>query len=148
MEKKIIIGSDHAGFSLKEILRETLQTQAYEVFDAGCYDANSVHYPDIARRVSKDVAEGNYPRGILVCGTGIGMSIAANRFKKVRATLCNDHLSARMSREHNDSNILVLGGRVLGVETAHDILETWLRTEFLGGRHLERINMVENDGYP
>ncbi len=143
MEKKIIIGSDHGGFDLKQVLNEFLRERQLEVFDVGCYDANSVNYPDIARRISTDIAAGKFPRAILVCGTGIGMSIAANRFKKVRATLCTDHLSARMAREHNDSNVLVLGGRVLGIETAKDIVDVWLKTEFQGDRHLKRINMID-----
>ncbi len=143
MKKQIIIGCDHGGFSLKELLKATLEEQSYEVYDAGCYDLSSVHYPEIAKQVATNVAAGTYPQGILICGTGIGMSIAANRFKKIRATLCNDHLTAKMAREHNDSNILVLGARVLGEETAKDILETWLNTEFSGGRHQERINMFD-----
>lgn len=142
MEKKIIIGSDHGGFSLKQILKETLLEQCYEVIDAGCFDVNSVHYPEIAQKVSREVMTGKFIQGILICGTGIGMSIAANRFDKIRATLCHDHLSAKLAREHNDSNILVLGGRVLGVEIAKDILEVWLTTEFLGGRHQKRLNMI------
>ena len=143
MKKKIIVGSDHGGFSLKESLKEILLKQSFEVHDAGCFDSNSVHYPVIAKDVAERIASGQFSRGILVCGTGIGMSIAANRFSNIRATLCNDNLSARMSREHNDSDLLVLGGRVLGIETAKDILDVWLNTEFHGGRHQERINMFE-----
>jgi len=144
MEKKIIIGSDHGGFDLKEQLITILQENEYEISDAGCFDNNSVNYPDIARQVSKSIAKGDFSRGILVCGTGIGMSIAANRFQNIRATLCHDHLTARMSREHNNSNILVLGGRVLGPETAKEILTTWLNTDFEGGRHQMRCEMIDD----
>ncbi len=143
MKKEIIIGSDHGGFSLKETVKSVLEELSFTITDVGCFDTTSVHYPEIGINVSKEVASGKFARGILICGTGIGMSIIANRFKKIRATLCNDHLTAKFSREHNDSNILVLGGRVLGEETAIDILKTWLNTEFNGGRHLERINMFE-----
>ena len=143
MEKEIIIGSDHGGFEMKEQLKALLRDKAYQVSDAGCYDTSSVNYPDIARKVSKSVANGEFNRGILVCGTGIGMSIAANRIPKIRATLCHDHFTAKMSREHNNSNILVLGGRVLGPEIANEILDTWLNTEFGGGRHQMRCEMID-----
>ncbi len=143
MKKKIIIGSDHAGFPLKVILKKALEEQSFEVVDVGCFDLNSVHYPEIAGKVSREVANGKYDKGILICGTGIGMSIAANRFKKIRATLCHDSLTAKFSREHNDSNILVLGGRILGEETAREILNVWLKTEFSGDRHQMRVDMFD-----
>lgn len=143
MEEKIIIGSDHGGFLLKTTLKRYLLDNGYQVEDVGCHDTNSVHYPEIAKEVASKISAGDMERGILICGTGIGMSIAANRFKNVRATLCHDHFSARMSREHNNSNLLVLGGRVIGEEIALDVLATWLSTDFAGGRHLKRINMFD-----
>ncbi|MBU2648187.1 ribose 5-phosphate isomerase B [bacterium] len=143
MTEKIIIGSDHGGFDLKEIIKELLTELLFDVTDVGCYDTTSVHYPEIAQRVAKKIAAGEFSRGILICGTGIGMSLAANRFPKIRATLCHDHLTARLSREHNDSNILAMGARVLGVDTAKDILMTWLNTDFAGDRHLTRIQMLD-----
>lgn len=143
MADRIIIGSDHGGFDLKEQIKEILAEQNFEVTDAGCFSNASVHYPEIARVVAEKIAAGEFSRGVLICGTGIGMSVAANRFPKVRATLCHDHLTARLAREHNDSNILALGARVLGIETARDILLTWLNTGFEGDRHLVRINMLD-----
>jgi ribose 5-phosphate isomerase B len=143
MNGKIIIGSDHGGFLLKNVIKAHLLEKAYGVEDAGCFDTNSIHYPVIAKEVALKVSSGDFEKGILICGTGIGMSIAANRFKNVRAALCHDHFTAKMSREHNNSNILVMGGRVTGEEVAFDILDTWLNTDFAGGRHLERINMFD-----
>ncbi len=143
MEKQIIIGSDHGGFDLKEQLKTNLQDKSYQVSDAGCYNNSSVNYPDIARSVSQKVASGEFSRGILICGTGIGMSITANRIPHIRATLCHDHFTAKMSREHNNSNILVLGGRILGPEIAEDILDTWLNTEFGGDRHQMRCELID-----
>jgi len=143
MKETIIIGSDHGGFELKEYIKKLLNDESIHIVDAGCFDTQSVHYPQIAQTVAEQVSNGTYSRGILVCGTGIGMSIVANRFKNVRATLCHDHLTAVMSRQHNNSNILVLGGRVLGLETTKEILHTWLTTEFEGGRHAERLRMID-----
>lgn len=146
MEKSLIIGSDHGGYALKEILKQELLDRSYDVNDAGCYDTQSVHYPVIGKKVAAEVSSGQYPTGILICGTGIGMSIMANRFENVRAALCHDHFTAKMSRMHNNSNILVLGGRVTGDEVAKDILDVWLNTEFEGGRHQERIEMFDRQG--
>ncbi len=143
MKKEIIIGSDHGGFDLKESLKSVLKEHAYHIEDIGCYDTGSVHYPEIAQKVAAAISTGKFEKGLLICGTGIGMSIKANRFKNVRATLCHDHFTAKMSREHNDSNLLVLGGRVIGDEVAKDILSTWLQTDFQGGRHQERVNMFD-----
>lgn len=138
---EILIGSDHGGFKLKTSIVEHLREQGYEVKDFGCFNEESCDYPVIAKEVAKAVLETN-GRGILVCGTGIGMSIAANRFEGVRASLCGDTFSARMTRMHNDSNILCLGERVTGAGLALDIVDIWLNTEFEGGRHLKRINMI------
>ncbi len=143
MEKRIIIGSDHGGFSLKTAFKNRLIENGFQVEDVGCFDEKSIHYPTIAKEVAGRISAGESEKGILICGTGIGMSIAANRFRNVRATLCHDHFTAKMAREHNNSNILVLGGRVIGEEIAFEILETWLSTEFAGGRHLERISMFD-----
>ncbi len=143
MNKQIIIGADHGGFQLKEIIRNELVSQSLEVEDAGCYNTDSVNYPYIGKIVSEAVASGKVERGILICGTGIGMSITANRYKNIRATLCHDHLTAKFSREHNNSNILILGGRLLGDVLALDIVDTWLNTPFEGGRHQLRLDMID-----
>lgn len=139
---KIIVGSDHGGYSLKCLIIAHLEQQGIEVQDMGCYSEDSCDYPVIAKEVAKEVLL-TKNRGILICGTGIGMSIAANKFKGIRASLCNDTYSARMTRKHNDSNILCLGERVIGPGLAFDIVDEWLITEFEGGRHERRINMLE-----
>ncbi len=142
---KIIIGSDHTGFDLKNRFKELLTNElGYEVSDAGTYSADSVDYPDIARNVASAVASGEYEKGVLICGTGIGMSIAANRFKGIRAALCHDIYTAEMSRRHNNANILVIGARVTGEGLALEILKVFFRTEFEGGRHKMRIDKIEN----
>ena len=143
MAERIVIGSDHGGFELKEQIIEMLTELDYAVTDEGCFDNSSVNYPDIAKRVAEKISAGVFEKGVLICGTGIGMSLAANRFPRVRAALCHDHVTAKLSREHNDSNILAIGARVLGAETAKDILVTWLNTAFEGGRHLTRISMLD-----
>lgn len=139
----IIIGSDHAGFSLKEKVKEFIENKGFSVEDAGCYDENSVHYPRIAQDLSERVSRGEFEKGILICGTGIGMSITANRFENVRATLCHDHFTAKMSRMHNNSNVLCMGARVIGQDVAMEMVETWLDTEFEGGRHQTRLSMID-----
>ncbi|MEW6426569.1 MAG: ribose 5-phosphate isomerase B [Thermodesulfobacteriota bacterium] len=138
---RIAIGSDHGGFAMKGEIISLLVEQGHEVRDLGTDSEQSVHYPDFARAVCGAVAAGEAERGILVCGTGIGMSMAANRNPAIRAALCHDGFTARMSREHNDANVLCLGERVLGIGVALDIVDLWMRTEFAGGRHLTRINM-------
>lgn len=137
----IIIGSDHGGFKLKSEIVKHLQELGYEVSDLGCYNTESCDYPIIAKAVAEKVLEEN-SRGILVCGTGIGVSIAANRFNGIRASHCTDTFTARMTRMHNDSNILCLGERITGVGLALDIVDIWLKTEFEGGRHQKRIDMI------
>lgn len=139
---KIYIGSDHGGYNLKNKIIEHLQNNNYEVEDVGCYYTESCDYPLIAQKVAKKVLESS-SKGILVCGTGIGMSIAANRFKGIRASHCTDTFTARMTRMHNDSNILCLGERVTGVGLALDIVDIWLKSEFEGGRHQKRIDLIE-----
>ena len=142
LDMKIIVGSDHGGFSLKTIIAAHLEQQGITVEDVGCYSEDSCDYPVIAKEVAKKVLL-EAGRGILVCGTGIGMSIAANKFKGIRASLCSDTYSARMTRKHNNSNVLCLGERVIGPGLALDIVDEWLVTDFEGGRHERRVNMLE-----
>ena len=139
---KIALASDHGGFELKEFIVRLLQDLGEEPEDLGCHSVEPVDYPDLAARVARKVSAGEIPRGILICGTGIGMSIAANRFPGVRATLVNDLYLARMSREHTDSNILVLGGRVTAKGLAEEIVRVWLKTEFAGNRHSRRLEKI------
>jgi len=145
---KIILGSDHGGWELKEFLKQRLDEWGYHYTDAGTCGSESVDYPDFAKEVCRTVQKGEADRGILVCGTGIGMCIAANKFPGIRAALCHDEYTAKMSRQHNDANILVLGGRVLKPEVAGNILKMWLDTEFEQGRHqrrLDKIMQIERD---
>jgi ribose 5-phosphate isomerase B len=138
---RIAIASDHAGFHLKDEVKKVLDTLKIVYEDLGPENTESVDYPDFARKVAEAVQEGK--RGILICGTGIGMSIAANKFKGIRAALCNDVYSAQMSREHNDSNILIMGGRVLNDNSQlPDIVKIWVQTEFQGGRHQRRLDKI------
>ena len=138
----ILLAADHGGFALKEYIKTQLEEQGYTVADLGCLSEDSVDYPDYAATLSERIIGGIALRGILVCGTGIGMSIAANKFAGIRAALCHDVFSARMTREHNDSNVLCLGARVLGIGLAMDIVNTWLTTEFIGGRHQRRLDKI------
>jgi ribose 5-phosphate isomerase B len=139
----IIIGSDHAGYELKEECRLLLEKDSRnKVVDAGIYNRESSDYPVIADRVAEAIAIGMYQKGILICGTGIGMSIVANRHKGVRAALCHNLYTARISRQHNDANILVMGARVIGVGIALEMVEIFINTEFEGGRHLRRLNLI------
>jgi len=138
---RVAVGSDHGGFRLKAAIVTLLRERGHEVRDMGTDSGASVDYPDFARAVCRAVAEGECERGILVCGTGIGMSMVANRQPAIRAALCHDAYTARMSREHNDANVLCLGERVLGEGVALDIVDVWLATSFAGGRHLRRIQM-------
>ena len=140
--EKIAIGSDHAGFRLKEFVKKLLRERGFEVIDVGTYSEERCHYPEYAKKVAQMVSNGEVPRGILVCGSGIGMSIVANKFKGVRAALCHNIYSAKFSRLHNDSNVLCLGGRVTGEDLTREIVETWLNTPFEGGRHSERLDII------
>lgn len=149
-ENKIPIASDHGAYGLKQKLIDKLEADGYEPIDMGCDGTGPVDYPDYAIKVATDISQKKYTRGILLCGTGIGMSIVANKFPGVRAALVHDHYTATMSRKHNDSNILVIGGRVTGDEIAYDILDTWLDTEYERGRHdwrLGKIAVIEKKGY-
>ncbi|HHN65168.1 MAG TPA: ribose 5-phosphate isomerase B [Nitrospirae bacterium] len=139
---RIAIGSDHAGLELKNFIKDILIQKGLEPLDFGTNEDSSVDYPDFGEQVSSAVSRGDVERGILICGTGIGMSIVANKFPGIRATLCHDEYTARMSRLHNDSNILVLAGRLLERDMAVRILETWLVTPFEGGRHLRRLDKI------
>lgn len=138
----IAIGSDHGGFELKTHVIKYLKEQGIELFDFGTYTEDSCDYPDVAEKVAKAVANGEYEKGILICGTGIGISIAANKVDGIRAALCGDVYSAKMTRKHNDANILCMGGRVTGRELAFMICDTFLSEEFEGGRHQTRIDKI------
>lgn len=139
---KIAIGSDHAGYSLKEKIKELLTDLELDFTDFGAVSLDAVDYTDIGVKVAEAVAGGEYDRGILICGTGIGMSITANKIRGVRAALCHDLFSCRLSREHNDANVLVMGERVVGHGLALEIVHTWLLSEFIGGRHSRRIQKI------
>lgn len=138
----IAIGCDHGGFELKQVIIDYFKAQNIDFEDFGCFNTASVDYPDIAKPVCESVTSGNCERGILVCGTGIGMSIAANKIKGIRAAMCSDVYSAQMTTRHNNSNILTLGGRVVGPDLAVLIVKTWLEAEFEGGRHQNRIDKI------
>ena len=142
----IIIGCDHAAYPLKEKIKAFLAGKGYPVEDVGAYSESSVDYPEFGVRVASQVSMGKYPRGILLCGTGIGMSMVANKFQNVRAALCTEPFAARMSRQHNDANILVLGGRILGDTMALETVEAWLNTPFEGDRHQRRLTMFDHLG--
>jgi ribose 5-phosphate isomerase B len=139
----IVIGCDHAAYDLKEKLKTFLLQRGASVEDVGPHSTTSVDYPDYGKKVAEMVASGRYPRGILLCGTGLGMSMVANRFPGIRAALCHDLFGAIMSRKHNDANILVLGGRVTGETLAEEIVKVWLETPFEGGRHQDRLNLFD-----
>ncbi len=138
----VAIGSDHAGFRLKEEIIGLLQEEGYAFRDFGTFSEESVDYPDIALDVAKAVRSGEYQRGILICGTGIGIGIAANKMEGIRAALCHDTFSAKASREHNDANILTMGERIVGPGLAKDIAGVWLKTDFAGGRHARRVQKI------
>ena len=140
----IAIASDHAGFPLKTELAEFLRGEGFEVLDLGTNGADSVDYPDFAFEMARVLKEGTAARGVLVCGTGLGISIAANRYPWVRAALCHDVTTARLCREHNDANVIALGGRLLGVEVARDCLQAFLTTDFGGDRHARRVGKMTN----
>ncbi len=141
--KSIAIGSDHAGFDLKAKLADELRSSGYEVLDLGTKDAaTSVDYPDFGAAVAEAVASGKADGGVVVCGTGIGISIAANRTPGVRAALCHDETTARLCREHNDANVLALGARIIGEVVAKDCLTAFLNTEFGGDRHVRRVKKL------
>lgn len=139
---KIAIGADHGAFELKCVLKEYLEEKGYEVLDCGTYDLNSVDYPDIAKKTAAKVVDKTCDLGVLLCGTGIGISIAANKVDGIRAALCTNEYCAKMAKNHNNANILCMGARVTGVELAKSILDTFLREEFEGGRHQVRVDKI------
>jgi ribose 5-phosphate isomerase B len=140
---RIGLACDHGGFELKEALKAFLETLGIEPMDMGTFSDVSVDYPDFGMLVAEKVSRGDLEKGILICGTGIGMSIVANKFPKVRAALANDVYSSRCSREHNDANILIIGGRIVGKDLAKEIVKVWLETPFAAGRHKRRLEKIE-----
>ncbi len=140
MPREIVaVAADHAGYELKSVLKAELEAMGYEVLDLGTEGAESVDYPDFADALAGAIRDGRAERGVLVCGSGIGISIAANRHREIRAAPCHDARSARLARQHNDANVLALGARLIGVEAAKDCLKTFMATEFEGGRHARRV---------
>lgn len=139
---KIAIGCDHGGFEHKNAIAEHLKNRGFEVIDCGIYENKSVDYPDIAVKVCDKIIANECDLGILVCGTGVGMSIAANKIKGIRAACCSEHFSAKYTRLHNNSNVLCLGGRVIGIGTATELADLFVDTEFEGGRHQARIDKI------
>ena len=140
--KKIAIASDHGGFELKETVIAHLLNDGWEIDDLGPSNENSVDYPDYGIKLAEIIANKKVERGIIICGTGVGMSIVVNRFPGIRGTLCSDIYTAKMCRKHNDSNILIMGGRVIGKGLASEIVDTWLNTAFEGGRHQKRLDKI------
>ena len=139
----VIIGSDHGGYDLKEGIKVFLsESDSYIVQDIGTFSRDPIDYPDIAHKVARNISEKKFERGILICGSGIGMSIVANRYKNVRAALCHNLYTARVSRAHNNANVLSLGGRILGIGLAIEMVDLFLKTDFEGGRHQKRIDSI------
>lgn len=139
---KVAIGSDHGGFNLKQEIKSLLEEMEIEYEDVGCHDESSVDYPDFAIPVAEKVANGEFERGIVICGTGIGVSISANKVKGIRCALVHDVFSAKATRQHNDSNVLAIGERVIGPGLAREIVKTWLEEEYEGGRHERRVGKI------
>lgn len=139
---KIAVGCDHGGLEHKNAIAEHLKSEGFEVEDFGIYENKSVDYPEIALKVANSIKNGENELGILVCGTGIGMSLAANKVNGIRAAACSEHFSAKYTRLHNNSNILCLGGRVIGIGTALELCDIFVNTEFEGGRHQRRIDII------
>ena len=142
--EKLIIASDHAGFTLKNTIFNYLKDKGYDITDNGTFSLEAVDYPVIAKDTAKKVAEGKFDKGILICGSGIGMAITANKIKGIRAVVCSDTTSAKFSRLHNDTNILCFGERIIGEYLAKDICDIWLNTEFAKERHLKRVKLIED----
>jgi len=140
---KYFIGTDHAGFEVKPFVIEYLKNKGYEVEDLGTYSTESVDYPDYAHKVAEAVLANPGSMGILICGSGIGMSLAANKHKGIRAALCHDHYTASMARKHNDANILCFGARIVGLGEIESILDGWLNSKFEGGRHERRVKKID-----
>ncbi len=141
--EKVALASDHAGFDLKELVKEHLSGRGFTAVDLGPGSPQSVDYPDYARKVCEAILSGKASRGVLICGTGLGMSMMANRYRGIRGALCHDHFTASAARRHNDANVLVMGGRILGPDLAREIVDTWLDTPFEGERHERRIRKID-----
>lgn len=139
---KIAIGNDHAGYSMKQEIKEYLHEKGYDVVDYGCYSDTPTDYPIYGKKVADVVASGEADLGILICGTGVGISLAANKVKGIRCCACSESLTAELSRRHNNANIVAIGARIIGINTAVDIVETFLTTEFEGGRHARRVDLL------
>ncbi len=148
MTKKIAIANDHGGLELKEFLKSDLIDKGYEVLDLGCYTADSVAYPDYGYAMAQAIENNTVEHGVLICGSGIGISIAANRFSHIRAALIHDSLGARLCREHNNANVICLGGRMIGPETARECLNVFLDTPYEGGRHDVRVDKLSKPEFP
>ena len=142
LQNKIVIGCDHAGFALKEQIKQYLATKGVECLDVGCYSPESCSYPDIAHALCSQIQSGAYAAGILICGTGIGMSMCANKHAGIRAACCSDVFSARATRQHNDANVLCFGARVVGYGVACDLVDAFLNQAFEGGRHQARVDDI------
>ncbi len=138
----VAVAADHAGFDLKEILKQDLEDAGCAVLDLGTHDTASVDYPDFGAAVARAIIDGRAERGVVVCGTGIGIAMAANRFPQIRAAVCHNGLTARLARQHNDANVLALGSRIIGIEVARDCLQEFLATDFEGGRHARRVEKL------
>lgn len=141
---KIAIGSDHVGIELKPVIIEYVKELGHEIEDFGAYSNERTDYPKYGKKVAEEVASGNFDAGILICGTGVGISIAANKVKGIRAVVCSEPYSAKLSKEHNNTNIVAFGSRVVGSELAKMIVKEWLEAEFEGGRHANRVDMIGN----
>ncbi|MCX8083949.1 MAG: ribose 5-phosphate isomerase B [Calditerrivibrio sp.] len=144
---RVSLASDHGGFELKNTILTYVHSKGHNVLDLGTYSSDSVDYPDFALKAIESILNHDVERSIILCGTGIGISISANRFPGIRAALCWDPFTAKLSRLHNDANILVLGGRLIGVELAKEIVDVWLNTGFEGGRHERRISKIDEYAY-
>ena len=139
---KIVIGCDHAAYEMKEAVKAKLEADGYEVMDVGCHSNESVDYPKYGHAVGKAVASGEADKGIAICGTGIGISLAANKVRGIRCAVCSEPYSAKLSRQHNNSNMLAFGARVVGIELAKMIVDAWLTASFEGGRHQRRVDLI------
>ncbi len=148
MNEPIVVASDHAGFELKQYLKTALQDLHYPVIDLGAHGRDPIDYPDVGYEVAASLRDGEAKRAVLICGSGIGMSIAANRFPEIRAALVHDAEGARLSREHNDANVICFGGRMISPVLAGECLRLFLETEFQGGRHLPRVEKLSNPRAP
>lgn len=139
---KIALGCDHGGITIKPAVEKVLKENGIEIIDFGCFDSSSVDYPDYALKVAEAVSQGKADKGIVLCGTGIGISIAANKVKGIRAAVCHDLCTAQMCAQHNDANIIAMGGRVVSEELAEEMTKVWLNTPFEGGRHTGRVGKI------